>query len=269
MNRVAVEKALWEIAKTSDPNNLRQRKIREEDIEMAVLTPNCGSQQPPRYYWKDYPCEVFDLLLQTTLIAKQNGASPCVVEFEYLNDQTNVIDRKFKSFEWYRNPEVGQSCHCLWDCVADQLTRRGGLTLEGATVKSKCVAWMTANENYTMPEDCSLPHSQNVRCTLGQYCEAAYDMSWQRYVESIAQEDGWGDVLCLFAIVEVFQCSLVVCSKLFPYADFFVRLGEDHGPELLLGHWDCVQFRSIITRGNLLFLIRYLVGFSNLPFSFV
>jgi hypothetical protein len=84
------------------------------------------------------------------------------------------------------------------------------------------------------------------RCTLEEYVVAG-GLTWNDFVDRMAKPETWGDVLCLFAVPQVFNCSVVVCSKTFPFADFCCRFGDD-GPELILAHWKEVQFRSVLQR---------------------
>jgi tetratricopeptide (TPR) repeat protein len=92
------------------------------------------------------------------------------------------------------------------------------------------------------------PPSSERRCTLGQYVEAAFGLSWDAWLQRLAQPNTWADAVVLFGVSEAFNCCIVVCSKMFPAPDFFVRFGENSGPELLLSHWQGFQFRSMIPK---------------------
>ncbi len=62
------------------------------------------------------------------------------------------------------------------------------------------------------------------------------------------RSETWADVLCLFALAEEFACTVVVCSKTFPFPEFCTRFGSGEGAQLLLAHWKGVQFRSMLPR---------------------
>lgn len=110
-----------------------------------------------------------------------------------------------------------------------------------------------------MGPDCSLPVAVPVaddgvdhgtRCTLGEYVRARWALDWASYCALKAAE-GWGDELSLFAVSAALQCTVYVCSKTFPYPEFFCQFG-DSGPCLLLGHWQqrTHQFRSLLRKDH-------------------
>lgn len=156
----------------------------------------------------------------------------------------------------YRNPEVGQSSNCLWECCADQINRSSGSKFTWQEVKERSVEWLRQNEHYQMGRDCSLPvnkelldtgEDQGTRCSLGQYVQAAFSKSWKEYVDHAANPETWVDCLCLFAVAEVFDCSIFVATKVFPFPDFFCQFGKGK-VAVVLAHWKRYQFRSIISR---------------------
>lgn len=155
--------------------------------------------------------------------------------------------------EHYRNPEVGQSPACLWECVADQLSRRGPAPVTASDVRKRCLSWLQANESAPMGPHVSLPEASpppgGTRCSLGQYVSAAYQMSWAQYTARLELPETWADVVCLWAVAAAWRCTVLVCSKTFPYPDFFCAVGSE-GPQLLLMHWRAVQFRSVLSRGE-------------------
>jgi hypothetical protein len=260
--------------------------------QLRDLIPTCGrTPDHPASFWRDFLCEPRDKLLQSMAVSPDfDGLSPVpLTEYEYLCNETNILDRLFKAYDYYRNPEVGQTRDCLWECCADQLNRAlgvGGSPLTTELVKGKCLDWLRRNAHHRMGPDCSLPVAEPVpddgcdhgtRCTLGEYVQARWGLEWTQYVDMKMR--GCADPLCLWAVAEVFGCIIFVCSKTFPYPDFFVKFGQA-GPSLLLGHWQKGQhfFRSLIGKDDWDTLykraraergLRYWISVSRFPPSHV
>ncbi len=261
LNRATVEQRLFELARKHVPPEFFASRPTAGPPQPDLL-PTCGhgagGGRP--VFWTEFLCEPRDKLLQTALM----HAEEAMVEWEYLCNETNILDRLCKSVEFYRNPEVGQTPACFWECAADQLQRRSPAhaKVTAAEVKCRCLRWMREEgEGHAMGPDCSLPLppgapvpevddgvDRGTRCTLGEYVAAARGLAWREYVDRLERPETWADVLCLFALSEEFSCTVVVCSKTFPYPDFCCRFGGGEGPQLLLAHWKGVQFRSVLPR---------------------
>jgi tetratricopeptide (TPR) repeat protein len=257
LNRAAVELRLFDMARQHVPPEFFANRPQPGPI-LPDLVPTCGhgpSRGPP-VFWNEFLCEPRDKLLQTALLHTEEAT----VEWEYLCNETNILDRLCKSVEYYRNPEVGQTSACFWECAADQL-QLSAHNVSVADVKARCLRWLREKgERYAMGPDCSLPlppdtpallddgSDHGTRCTLGEYVKAARGLSWSEYVDRLERPETWADVLCLFALSEAFGCTIVVLSKTFPYPDFCCRFGKGEGPLLLFANWKGVQFRSLMPR---------------------
>lgn len=239
-----------------------------EKIGVKDIRPTCGRGGLGGGYWRDFHCEPRDKLLQSVEVDQGLdlvGTDTLVEEYEYLCNETNILDRLFKAYDFYRNPEVGQSRRdCLWEVCADQLNRATkGSSFTVDEVRNKCLNWLRANQHFPMGPDCSLPTTattsmgnddddesdRGIRCTLGEYVKARWGLEWSAWVD-LKERDSC-DVLCLWAVAECFSCIIYVCSKTFPYPDFFCKFGQA-GPSLLVAHWQKKRhfFRSLIPKAQ-------------------
>jgi hypothetical protein len=98
-------------------------------------------------------------------------------------------------------------------------------------VKRACIDWLRQHGDFAMGPDCSLPviegtvfadalSDQGKRCSLREYARAVWpNSSWEDFVARMERPGVYADPLCLFAVAEVYGCSVVVCSKTFPFAE--------------------------------------------------
>lgn len=100
LNRTAVERRLREVAVRAAGARLDEAVKPPGDpalFESVDVIPTCGRTPRPARYWRDFLCEPVDKLLQTAVVAPGAGRDvEAPVDYEYLCNETNVLDRLFK-----------------------------------------------------------------------------------------------------------------------------------------------------------------------------
>lgn len=116
---------------------LTVRTLVQEPTQYTLvdIVPTCGRNAGPSppCYWQDFLCEPRDKLLQAMVVGPEGdpSARDAQAEFEYLCNETNIIDRVrracivcechaangaapqlFKSYDYFRNPEVMSATLC-------------------------------------------------------------------------------------------------------------------------------------------------------------
>lgn len=98
-----------------------------EDLEQGdfqEIHPRCGrSGHEDGFFWNQFYLEPLDkFLLSLEKFEASHGQDVRVPEWDYLCNETNILDRAFRAYDFYRNASLVPDRNCLFQALSDQLS---------------------------------------------------------------------------------------------------------------------------------------------------